>query len=750
MTTEKLFHSERYDSRGQHLAEMRRRQFGKTPVNDRIDAALKENRGLKVLNMSFGDPSRYPDMGPYEGVHRFLRRYLNFHDNPQACASYSIWGDPQFIAQVRRGSAYIEDDLLEVPEHVAVYPTAGVAGALRMIAPAILLPPGENGARDNVIVPKWTYLSHSAEAVFALADVRSCRLREDGQTDLDYMSHILDRNTRAVILATVGNPLSTAMEPSLFDEMLEMIQHKMYQFGHPIVLVADTIYEHFRQNRADRIDAIQHALRLDVEVPVIETSSFSKMMAMAGYRLGFYRAYWRRTTSFREERHDFFTALNTVYGTTLCPVPNIVQKAVGSLYVAINSRQPVEEELAPVAAVLTSLKDLTDKRGGGDTHTMMPEEVPEAVVKRLALDPGVWFTSSALAKRTRKLANHELGKYNVDIHTPKVEEIVERLIAAGYVEKRELKVPRQKMIDILMSAVLEYGRMEHKLLAAAKKAVMEMGTQMTEEQVGLLARRQLEQVTGENISRLGVPHYEPALEQSMGLLFPDEDAVEETVPMVFYRLKKGIGVPPIERDEDGKLMLEGISSDYSWARVGKKCDLPTEDSLYEEHKKSRRESCYERTAYFVEQIDKMAKEGLGVYIHPAYYGGYNDLVPDRLNAFYVLFGFERLSKHPCQAAELVTLCKELGKPLLMFTPGEVFLPPGDKEDDDSYIRAVTLDRTEDMDKVLSVIRRVASYLARGEHIPYRQRRVSGESPLKPAQNAGQIPDDADQDNPHVP
>jgi aspartate/methionine/tyrosine aminotransferase len=656
-----------------------------------------------------------------------MRRYLNFHDNPQACASYNIWGDPQFVQQIRRGSAYLEDAVLPVPDHVAVYPTAGVAGALRMICPAILLPPGPGGVRDNVVVPKWTYLSHSAEAAFALADVRSCRLTRDGQVDPGHMLEIMDENTRAVILATVGNPLATAMSPTLFDEMMGRIHDKMERYGHPIVVVADVIYEHFRRNRSERIDAIQRTLRLDLEIPIIETSSFSKMFGMAGYRLGFYRALWQAGGVFRDERDDFFTALNTVYGTSLCPVPTIIQKAVGSLYVAINSRQPVEEELAPVAAVLTAVKDLTEKHGGGDTHTMMPEEVPEDIMNRLGIDPGVWFTSSAVAKRTRKLANAELGKYNVDIDTKKVEEVAARLLAAGFIEKRELEVTRRKMMDILTSSVLNSGRLETKLHITLQDSLKGLGIHLDQCGVDTLVSHLMKELLESQLHRSDVITGEIADTQLEFGIHQRHTDDTMTVKLVLYKLMDSAKVPAVDRSEDGKLMLEGISGDHAWVQVAKKCNLPTEDGLYEEHKKSRRQTYTERTDSFMKEIDQMAREGLGVYLHPALYDNDGNLVPDRLNAFYVLFGFEKLKGHPCQAAELVTLCKELGLPLLMFTPGEVFLPAGDKEPGESFIRAVTLDSAEKMDDVLWVIRQVATYLAKGEFISYRPGQI--EPPL---------------------
>ncbi len=721
---QEVFKHERYRGpRGEHLANMRRREFGKTPVDDRINEIRRHSiNPPEVLNMSFGDPSRYPGMGPYEGVHRFLRRYLNFHDNPRACAQYDIWGDSEFIGQMRRGSANIEEGDLEVPKHVAVYPTAGVAGALRMILPAIILPPGEDWVRDNVIVPKWTYLSHSAEAALALGEVRSCNVRADGQVDLAHMLGIMDKNTWAVLLATVGNPLATAMHPSLFDEMVCGIHAKMHEFGHPIVIIADTIYEHFRRRRDERIDAIQRVLRLGLEVPVIETSSFSKMFAMAGYRLGFYRALWKEGGYFPELREDFFTALNTVYGTTLCPVPNIIMKPMGGLYAAIKSRLPVEEELAPVAAVLVSLKDLHDQRGGGDTHTMMPEEVPEEIMRRLGVDPGVWFTTSAIAKRTRKLANPELGKYNVDIDTSKVEEIGEVLLRAGFIEKQELEVTRAKMMDILTAAVLKYGDVEHKLYAGIEKALHEGKLELTEQHRTEIIQAQMQNLLDSPLRRADVIRGEVRDLQSqfdMPMHQP-VDMPTQTVKLTFFRIVDSAKVPKIPRTEDNKLILEGIShKDYSWVQFAKACGLPTEDVLYEEEKKSKRTNFMVRTDHFLRGLDQMGREGLGVYLNPAYYDENGDLVPERVNSFYLLFGFHKLRGSSCQAAELVSKCDELGKPLLQFTPGEVFLPAGERSLDDSYIRAVTLDSVERIDEVLGLIRHVATYLAAGEVIPYR-------------------------------
>jgi aspartate/methionine/tyrosine aminotransferase len=752
-----IFKSARYSAnRAKHLAEMRRRQFGKSPVDLVLDQIKSKDSHVDLRDMSFGDPARYPGMGPYDAVHRFLRRFLNFHDNPQSCAKYSIWGDEQFIRQIRQGSANTEDGDLEVPDEVEVYPTAGVAGALRMICPAILLPPGEDGVADNVIVPKWTYLSHSAEAALALAEVRTCGLTREGQVDLDDMLGKIDQNTRAVILATVGNPLSTAMHPAIFDEMLKRLDAKQKELGHPIVLIADTIYEHFRRQREERIDAIQRIMRLNLEVPVIETSSFSKMFGLAGYRSGFYRFHMKDEGRFYDERKDLSTALNAVYGTSLCPVPVIIQKAIGYLYAAIKSNQPVEEDLAPLATVLISVKDLTLNRGGGDTHTMMPEEVPEDIVNRLGMDPKVWFTTSAIAKRARKLANPELGKYNVDVDTSKVEEIGEVLLRAGFIEKKEVEVKRAKMMEILTAAVLKYGRVEHKLYLGIDKAVsMDNVRNLDPRERDCIVQRCLEEMLETNLRRVDLIRGDiNDLQQEFAVVDDEAQADDDTVKLVFYRLRENVSIPESARTEEGKLKLENISADHAWKQVAKQCKVPTEAELYEKEKKTRRKLFEERTDYFVKEIDKMGQEGLGVYLHPSMYDEDGKLVPERLNAFYVLFGFEKLRNHSCQAAKLVSIIKDLPLeplPLLKFTPGEVFLSANDREPSDSYIRAVTLHPVEDMGEVLAVIREVATYLAAGESMPYQppleaaaykeqeQRKAAAEQQSKPPSAAPENP-----------
>lgn len=425
------FRSERYKERGKHLARMGSYLFDRTDVDDVIAGVRQKRPDYQLIEGRMGDPTLYDGLRSYEGFHRFEKRYRYFNP-PSASDSYEIGGYEPLKGRLRRGKWRIEN-YIPVPQDIPVFITSGVAGALSIICPALLLPSEkkESVAPDNVVIPTWTYVSHMAEAAMSQAEVRLCDLDDEGQVNVGHLKSIIDPHTRAVIFATVGNPLSVAMKPSVFDGILTTVHEKMVEYGHPIVVVADVIYEHFRRDRKAVIDPHQRALHLGLEVPVIETSSFSKMMAIPGHRVGYLRLLWDSTWgpgSFRDERHDFMKALSDTYGRLLGQVNNPTQKALGELYSAINARWPVEEALAPVAVVLTAIKELTEQKGKGDPHTFMTYESADETVRELGLEPAEWFTASAIARRARKLANRQLaGGYGVDMRTEMVGGICEML-----------------------------------------------------------------------------------------------------------------------------------------------------------------------------------------------------------------------------------------------------------------------------------------------------------------------------------
>lgn len=662
------FSSERYSVKGVHIGRVTDLLIDRTDVDRFIDEINHGRAGLsplQIMEMRLGDPTKYDGLGPYDGFHRHLKRFINFEPS-LSYAGYLIPGDESLKARLRVGRTKTPG-FIHPPSHIEVTLTPGVAGALRLVNSALLLPPTglnpEPGILDelekklaggalrpgdqeylltivrqwkggvdpeNVVIPKWTYVSHMAETSLAHADFRLCNIDSEGQVDLRDLESVIDRNTRAVLFATVGNPLTVAMKPQVFDDIVRVVHRKMSEFRHSIVVLADIIYEQFRRDRSCRIDPIQQVLKSGLKVPVVEMSSFSKMLAIPGERVGFIRVLWDQDL-FQDERRDFFKALKNVYGPMLDPVACSVQRALGSMYTSIKAKLPVEENLAPIAAVMMAMDELGQTNEVpitfGDTQILFRDKesrekdlVPRRLIpelKKMGIEKG-FYSCRKIANRTRKIANMVLGRYGIDLDSDKVRGICATLEGAGLAESKE----------------------------------------------------------------------------------KDE--------VVFYRLTEA--VPKLDKDDDGQLKLYKISELSEWSDIAKRCGIGTEDVLYQNHKKHMRDTVFERVMYFANGLDKMRRDGMGVYLHPAYYDEQGNLDPSRFNAFYVLWGFERLrrkSAGPSQARLLAEKCVELGRPIIACVPGEAFIPLEIREEETSFIRSVALLPRHKLDAVLQTIGLVA-------------------------------------------
>ncbi|GEM_PF-1817786 len=457
----KVFHSARYKDRGEDAAQMSITNIGGTDV-DAVVGPHKGDKSRRIIYGNWGDPVRY-GLGPYEGFFRHKGRIFSLEEDPTTFTSYCLAGDSdlkEILAAGWRGAPK------KIPvDKVQVYITPGVAGALKLICQSFLLPPSQPSlapaldivkasieklssgsvdpslvlpeflsvqkilqtesdrcsVRDNVVVPLWTYVSHMASVYGAQGRVKVCDIKEDGQVDLASFENSIDKNTRGVIFATVGNPLPVAMHPEKFDEMLRIVGRKMKQYGHPILVVADTIYEHFRPQRLNRIDPIQRAIRLQngegLFVPIIDMCSFSKMLAMPGQRVGYARIRWEERLH-PKERHDFFLLMNAIEGIALGTVPMDTQRALAKLYTSINLHSPVEEELAPIATVLKVLQDLpSSDYENVDGH----------------------YSVKRVTRMVENLAVDTLSAYKFAVTRENIQEIAERLQKAGIIEIRDIK-----------------------------------------------------------------------------------------------------------------------------------------------------------------------------------------------------------------------------------------------------------------------------------------------------------------------
>jgi aspartate/methionine/tyrosine aminotransferase len=641
-----------YRLNANHIAKIADAAFNRTQVNDVIekyDSAYDKLRmgGLDVIYATFGDPSQYGGIGTYRGYKRHEQRCMYFMESAKS-NGYNPGGNRALISRIRDGWKMGPDGNVPVPDEVGVYITSGVAGALRLLCDALIFPPvpdvsvpeiinlektlldrrdkGQPPSEDeynqvlkildevrrccvksNVVMPLWTYSSHLAEVFRAHGQVRTCDITDEGQINTKSLGEKICSKTKAVIFATVGNPLSTAMHPEVFDEVLKVVREKMDEFKRPIIVIADTIYEHFRRRPETRIDPVRRAAQLDLGVPVVDTSSFSKMMVLAGARAGFIRHFWDRD-SFSAERHDFLRALELLYWPTLCPVANQPQLALGELYGSINRREPIEEDLAPLAAMLTALKNIAENKGRNIKSTFFSYLEVMQRMQEWGVEPE-HYLDSTVATQTRKLANKQLQGYAVDIDHEKMGMLIEKAVRAGIISVAE--------------------------------------------------------INGENCLKLEKPEL----------------------------------VPPLKRDEQGQLKLFGISMNADWIKIAEMCGIKTEDVAYDEHKSYMRETCFERTDYFVDQIMTVP----GVRLHPAYFKQNGEIDRDRFNAFYAMWAFEGLMEfNPkmVQAARIAELCIQNSKSVIATIPGELFLPPEIRHLHPSFVREVTLTTKEQTDEVV--------------------------------------------------
>lgn len=204
--------------------------------------------------------------------------------------------------------------------------------------------------RPEIIVPEACYPLYFAESTFAGAKIVDVRLRkEDGQLDLEELEKKITENTRVINLITVGNPIGIGMKKDVFVEALKIINRAGKDYGQPIFVVCDTIYEPFRMDREERIEPVRlHAQLYEEEgmdhVVVVDVSSISKMAAVPGGRVGWAKVSWLGET-YREERDLFLKEyMVNVQNPLLTPSAATWQMATAEFFLRLDKEAGLREE----------------------------------------------------------------------------------------------------------------------------------------------------------------------------------------------------------------------------------------------------------------------------------------------------------------------------------------------------------------------------------------------------------------------
>ncbi len=182
--------------------------------------------------------------------------------------------------------------------------TSSGMNGIMMVLQAIL-PPGDNVV---VVTPVWPNIMSAIQIVGGITKpVELDPLPEGGfRLDLDRLSGALDERTRAVFIATPGNPTGWVMSRDEQAAVLDLCR------GRQIWMIADEVYARFIYDGAGAGDGAGRAAApsfLDLAEPddaLAVVNSFSKTWAMTGWRMG-----WLITPASLTETLDRLIEFNT-------------------------------------------------------------------------------------------------------------------------------------------------------------------------------------------------------------------------------------------------------------------------------------------------------------------------------------------------------------------------------------------------------------------------------------------------------
>jgi|GEM_PF-1852654 len=220
-----------------------------------------------------------------------------------------------------------------------VFIGAGISGILSNIFEIALGEGSLNlGKGGNVVTTDWCYILYSAEAARMGAEIKAVNIRSDGQVTQKHLKEVIDKNTKVVVFATVGNPIGIGMDPEEFGKIIEIVNKKEQELGRPIFLVADTIYEGYRKDRKKRLDPIVLSIKHGRTGPTIDLHGFSKMIGAPGDRFGFARVYWPKG-EFKNYRKAFFNEMEILMQRRLGEVATSVQIAAYLFFRELNTSE---------------------------------------------------------------------------------------------------------------------------------------------------------------------------------------------------------------------------------------------------------------------------------------------------------------------------------------------------------------------------------------------------------------------------
>ncbi len=165
-------------------------------------------------------------------------------------------------------------------------------------------------AGDNVIIPVPYYFNHQMWLTMMGIEIRAIPAFSEGVShpSPELALSLIDSRTRAIVLCSPNNPTGAIYPSSILNQFYDVAQSA------GIALILDETYKDFRPDPASPHNLLA---RDGWQTTLIQLYSFSKIYALAGYRLG-------AIIAGKDVLHQVAKVLDTM---TVCP-PQISQRAV--------------------------------------------------------------------------------------------------------------------------------------------------------------------------------------------------------------------------------------------------------------------------------------------------------------------------------------------------------------------------------------------------------------------------------------
>ena len=264
------------------------------PIAEAMSWVKTEPGNRELLNMCQAVPS-YP---PAEILQDEIARLAHA---PGTGGYTDIFG----IMPLR--AAYAAHISADYDAHIDANEVAITTGCNQAFAAAIM---SVAKAGDNVIIPVPYYFNHQMWLTMMGIEIRAIPAFSEGVShpSPELVTPLIDSRTRAIVLCSPNNPTGAIYPSAILNQFYDVAQSA------GIALILDETYKDFRP-----VPTPPHNLlaRDGWQNTLIQLYSFSKIYALAGYRLG-------AIIAGKDVLHQVAKVLDTM---TVCP-PQISQRAV--------------------------------------------------------------------------------------------------------------------------------------------------------------------------------------------------------------------------------------------------------------------------------------------------------------------------------------------------------------------------------------------------------------------------------------